>query len=159
MFNDSGALFSECGLYRYKLWRCWDADKPLVMFIGLNPSKAGAEKNDNTITKVTKVAAYNGYGGLYMCNLFALISKDPDALLHCADPLKENDLHIAETAAICKDVVFCWGAFKQIQQRPEKRADRMKALFPAALCFKKTKAGAPWHPLYCLDKTKFTPFN
>jgi hypothetical protein len=27
----AGADFSECGKYRYKLWRIWDENKPLAM--------------------------------------------------------------------------------------------------------------------------------
>ena len=34
----NGAEFSEGRKYRYALWRIWDSSKPLVMFIGLNPS-------------------------------------------------------------------------------------------------------------------------
>ena len=47
--NDSGAEFSKCGKYRYKLWRIWDRKLKLAMCIGLNPSKANSNKNDATI--------------------------------------------------------------------------------------------------------------
>ncbi|PHM62792.1 DUF1643 domain-containing protein [Xenorhabdus ishibashii] len=48
-YDDSA--ISEDGLYRYDLWRVWDESKPNVMFIGLNPSTADHEINDNTITR------------------------------------------------------------------------------------------------------------
>ncbi|MGL4574986.1 MAG: DUF1643 domain-containing protein, partial [Burkholderiaceae bacterium] len=35
----SGAEMSECGLYRYSLWRRWSGE-PAAVFIGLNPSTA-----------------------------------------------------------------------------------------------------------------------
>jgi hypothetical protein len=150
----SGAIFSDCKKYRYVLWRRWD-EKPMVALIGLNPSKANSNEDDNTITKVGKVARYNGFGGIYMLNLFAIISADPNVLLTCSDPLKDNDQYLIEYTAGAKDIVFCWGAFKQGIHR----AEQIKPLFPNALCFKHTKAGHPWHPLYCKDNTIFIPFN
>jgi hypothetical protein len=49
----TGATFSECGRYRYRLWRdLHDIKKPrMCLFIMLNPSTADAENNDPTITK------------------------------------------------------------------------------------------------------------
>src|SRR6188472_3585079 len=75
-----GAEFSECGKHRYALWRIWDDQKPLVMFIGLNPSTATADKDDATIRRVKAIAAALGYGGVYMCNCFSYISTNPDML-------------------------------------------------------------------------------
>ena len=46
---NSGADFSPCRKYRYKLWRIWDETLPLAMFIGLNPSTADEVKDDNTV--------------------------------------------------------------------------------------------------------------
>lgn len=43
LWENNGAEFSECGKYRYKLWRIWDDKLPLAMCIGLNllpPTKA-----------------------------------------------------------------------------------------------------------------------
>jgi hypothetical protein len=147
----AGAKFSDDRQYRYALWRIWDESKPLIMFIGLNPSTAaeGTESDDNTIKKVTKVAANNGYGGFYMMNLFAVISTDPDLLLTHPDPLGGNNDALLFYRESCSNVCFCWGAFKQAKVR----AEQVKRMFSNALCFKKTKSGAPWHPLYCLDKT------
>lgn len=36
-----GAIFSLDGKYRYILWRAWSPSKPVLAYIGLNPSKAG----------------------------------------------------------------------------------------------------------------------
>ena len=48
---DYGAELSECRTYRYVLWRIWDNSKPKIMFIGLNPSTADENTDDNTITR------------------------------------------------------------------------------------------------------------
>lgn len=37
-----GAIISDCGRYRYQLWRIWNEDKPLCMWLMHNPSKADA---------------------------------------------------------------------------------------------------------------------
>lgn len=60
---NKGAMFSKCRKYRYVLWRIWDDDKPRVMFIGLNPSIAGAIIDDPTIRKVIGFAKRWGFGG------------------------------------------------------------------------------------------------
>lgn len=58
----SDAVFSPCGKYRYRLWRVWgDADRR-CLFIGVNPSKAGAVDNDHTIRKEIGFAKRWGFG-------------------------------------------------------------------------------------------------
>ena len=42
-YVQSGAEFSACGRYRYKLWRVWDAAQPPVMFIMLNSLHGGRQ--------------------------------------------------------------------------------------------------------------------
>lgn len=147
LFGDSnGAEFSECGKYRYKLWRIWDEDKPLIMCIGLNPSTANADKNDPTIRILRKFLSKLGYGGFYMCNLYAIISSKPEILLtKDLDLQKDNEFHLGSTAIKCSDnVLFCWGGFKEIQ--PD-RIEYIKRRFPNALSFGKTANGAPLHPM------------
>lgn len=136
------ASFSECMKYRYELTRIWDHDKPLVMCIGLNPSKANGVKDDSTINILINALQWLGYGGFKMMNLYALITPHPDELFSVPDALGDNDKWITDTAAICKDIIFCWGAFKNI----EYRAKKMIKAFPNALCFGHTAKGSPWHP-------------
>lgn len=155
LFEDNGAEFSSDKKYRYALWRIWDKEKPLVMIIGLNPSKATADANDNTITKVIKVARNNGYGGLYMMNLFAYITQYPDELKKCSNPLGDNDGWLEKIAPVCKDVVFAWGNFKQAKGR----APDVIKMFPRPLSFVQNKNGSPKHPLFCKDDTILIPFK
>lgn len=146
--NYSGAEFSDCGKYRYKLWRIWDTELPKAMCIGLNPSKANANKDDPTINNLKRALWRLGYGGFYMMNLFSLISSNPKDLLICVDPLGENEIKLKEVDAICDDVIVCWGNFKQA-------ADRIKEVlpnYPHAKCFGRNKNGTPFHPLALMYK-------
>ncbi|KAA0997816.1 DUF1643 domain-containing protein [Paraburkholderia panacisoli] len=38
--GERGAHISDCGAYRYRLWREWDRSKPTLAFLMLNPSTA-----------------------------------------------------------------------------------------------------------------------
>lgn len=140
----AGAEFSEDRKYRYVLWRIWDAKKPLVMFIGLNPSTANEVEADPTIRRVIRFATDWGYGGFYMMNLFAIVSSKPEILITDPNPVGDNDRWLGEIAAKCDRIIFAWGVFKQASVRRLEVA----AMFPGAYCLKKTKDGHPWHPLY-----------
>jgi len=151
----SGAIFSECRQYRYVLWRIWDEQKPMLMLIGLNPSKASDVDNDNTICKVCKVGRFNNYGGIYMLNLFAWITQYPQDLKRVADPSGHNGDYLNMYASKSKDVVFCWGNFKVAVEK----AKQVTSMFNNALCFHHNRNGSPKHPLFCKDKTILIKFN
>lgn len=153
--RDSGAIFSDCRKFRYVLWRVWDSSKPKAMFIGLNPSRANESRSDNTITKIGKVAAFNGFGGFYMMNLFSLVSPYPKDLKECDNPIMDNDAFLIEYKDKVSQVVFCWGVFKEAFER----AEQVKKMFSNPYCFKITKQGFPWHPLYCKDATTLIPYT
>lgn len=157
--NIKDAQFSECGKYRYTLSRVWDINGRVAMCIGLNPSTANAEDDDTTITNLCKLLQENGYGALIMTNLFGLISPNPDDLRACPDPIKDNDKWLDAASQKADDIFFCWGSFKQAEYRVKKVIER----FPGALCFGKTPAGKPLHPLSATiwqkSKFKIQPFK
>lgn len=148
-----GAFFSDDRKYRYALWRTWDLKKQAVMFIGLNPSTANEKTDDPTIRRVVSFARNWGYGGVYMTNLFAIVSADPAILKTTGDPIMDNDKHLRIVNSFCKDVVFAWGNFKEA----EERAKVVAAMFPKAICLGINKNGTPKHPLYIAAKT--SPVN
>lgn len=141
--NNSGAEFSKCRKYRYKLWRIWDNSLPLVMCIGLNPSNANELKTDPTITNLIKMLRKLGYGGFYMMNLFAYISSNPKDLLLISDPIGENGEKIKEVEKLCSDVIYCWGNFKEA----DKISYKIIPVYKKAKCFGISKEGKPIHPL------------
>lgn len=148
------ASFSEDGKHRLWLSRFWDLNKPRVMFIGLNPSTANAEIDDNTIKKVIKIARYNGFGGVYMVNLFTFISTDPALLDIKNGNVTWCDGILYAVAEYCSTVVFAWGNFEVMG-----RDKIVKALFPGAMALHINKNGSPKHPLYCKDETKLIHFK
>lgn len=152
---ESGAEFSTDRKYRYALWRIWDRSKPLVMFIGVNPSTANEDTTDRTITRVKGIVENWGYGGFYMMNLFAIVSKDPTVLKTDPDPLGDNDGWIEKIHSLCDRVVFAWGGFKEAKERCKK----IIKMFPDAMALKILKDGSPKHPLYCRKDTQPVRFK
>ncbi len=145
LFNDNvkGAVFSRDKKYRYKLWRIWDDSLPKAMCIGLNPSTANADKDDQTIGNLRRILASLGFGGFYMTNLFAWISSKPADLLTCDDPVGMNDHVLKEVESICDVVIVCWGNFNQAKNR----ITEVLPKYPKAKCFGINKNGTPCHPL------------
>lgn len=150
----SGAQFSTCRKYRYALWRIWDESKPLVMFIGLNPSTANETETDPTIKRVCAIAKFNGYGGVYMMNCFPFVSTDPKQMLLChpeSEEWKINEFWLWDVSKICKDIVFAWGNFDVVKEMG--RDKDLSNLFPHAKALIINKNGSPKHALYCKKET------
>ncbi len=157
---NAGADFSEDRQYRYALWRIWDETKPLVMFIGLNPSTANETENDPTIRSVERISKANGYGGFYMMNCWAYISTDPEKLRdHRWNELicEWNDNMLTTIKAKCKDVVFAWGSFAIVKETG--RDKELLEMFPNAKALFINKNGSPKHPLYCKSDTKLVEYQ
>ena len=146
LIDSKGAEISECGRYRYALWRHWDWSQGhagCVMFIGLNPSTADAVKNDTTISKCIGFAQRWGYGGIYMLNLYAFRATDPKVMCAAADPWGEKNLEaFGYYRSRVGLVVACWGSL-EIKHRPNLR---WQSTIQSVL-------GAIGKPVYCLGKT------
>jgi len=154
--NDNGAIFSDDAdrEYRYSLWRIWDDNLPMIMFIGLNPSTANEITDDPTIRRVKKFASDWGYGGVYMLNLFAYVTPYPEELSKCNDPVADNDLHLKLFGEICDEIIFAWGSFDEAKER----AKKVIQMFPKAKALIINKDGTPRHPLYVKGDTIPVPY-
>jgi hypothetical protein len=145
------AILSECGRYRYLLTRVWDAEKPKVIFIGVNPSTADAQKDDQTIRKLIWYAKRGGFGGIKMLNLFAFRSVKPKPLVMEEDPI--GPLNHFQLMAQIGDMeagdrlIFMWG--KNASKINRKWEEHIKKNYgDIAYCFKINKDGSPAHPLF-----------
>ncbi|MGB8582433.1 MAG: DUF1643 domain-containing protein [Candidatus Sulfotelmatobacter sp.] len=156
-----GALFSECGRFRYWLLRTWDADLPTVAFIGLNPSVADIEFDDRTVHKCQMFAREWRYGTLLMLNIYAFIATYPKDMRKAADRLdiiggKRNSLgmlrHYLEDFKV-KRTVAAWG-----RGAPTLGAEAARVI-PEMFCLAKNKDNSPKHPLYIAYSETLKPFN
>lgn len=143
----TGAFFSPCRTWRYKLWRVWDDRKPLVNYLMLNPSIADADFNDNTVKGAIERSRRAGFGGIIVTNLFALVSTDRNVLFGAADPVgPQNDVSILSGASRCQMTVCGWGEYGGIKDRDKAVLKLLAGRELHALNV--NKDGRPTHPLY-----------
>lgn len=158
------AILSPCGRYRYTLERVWHEGLSSVVFIMLNPSTADHEVDDPTIRRCVDFAKRWGYGGIIVVNLFAVRSKDPQALYAADDPVgPDNHTHVKnvlDRAYFQKAAVVCaWGVHGVYMDQDRTMLGWIEAegLKPMALDL--TKAGHPKHPLYLSATRRPMPFE
>lgn len=159
-----GAVLSDCGQYRYRLWRIWDERRANLPIIMLNPSTADADVDDPTIRRCMHFARREGYGGIVVGNLFALRSPNPRQLKSEFNPVGlENDDHIEH---IFENAVFngtpvlaAWGSHGELFGRCYDMADMAATEGAALVCLGTTKYGHPRHPLYVPNDQPFIPYG
>ncbi|MBM0741442.1 DUF1643 domain-containing protein [Phormidium sp. CLA17] len=144
----TGAIIDSTGLYRYLLWREWDAAALKVGFVMLNPSRADGTVDDPTIRRCIGFARSWGYSGLEVVNLFAYRTAKPSELRQVVDPVGiENDAYLRSLSHRVNRIVLAWGNWGTWQGRDQ----AVLALFGRSTqlyCLNLTKTGQPKHPLY-----------
>lgn len=162
--NVSGAEFSECGQFRFALWRTWQMDLGLngrlCAFIGLNPSTADESVPDNTVTRCIRFAKGWGYDGYVMLNLFALRETDPELMMkHPAPVGLETDTQLLAWARRCALVVCAWGN-DGVHRERDQSVVRLLRLNGVKLHYLGlTKHGCPKHPLYLSKSLQPQPWE
>lgn len=142
-----GAVLSDDGTYRYKLWRTWDIEKPTLGWIMLNPSTADETQNDPTIRRCIDYGQRWGYGTIVVGNLYAYRATDPSelwTLLPSTIVGSENDEHLQAICDEAEMVVAAWGAYgSKMDRGPEVAAMLGVDLY----ALDTTIDGHPVHPL------------
>lgn len=145
-----GAIFSPCRTWRYWLWRIWDPGKPLLAWVGLNPSTADETKNDPTVERCERRTRSDGlYGGMLMLNLFGYRSTAPKGLLEQEDPVgPSNDAALRAGVAYAAATVAAWGSHGDFRGRSGRVLQILRESSDSLLHLGLTKSGQPRHPLY-----------
>lgn len=174
----SDALITEDQKHRYSLSRIWNKKKPMIMFIGLNPSRADAIKNDATIIRCINYAQSwqhgqvvfeelmknggdypNKYGGMYFANLYSFRTpyvKGPlpaKAIEEGWQPLIEN-LPIAHDNLTDSYLRYMIADSATVVccwgswNFTGERVAQVLQMISEPYCFGKNADGSPKHPLY-----------
>lgn len=147
------AEFSPCRRWRYVLNIIWDATKPPLVFVMLNPSTADELANDPTVERCERRAREYGYGGVIILNCFAWRDTEPAGMKKAADPVgAENDAWITATLVQAKvkggAVICAWGTHAVHQERDLAVIKLICATGIRPQVLMLTKHGHPRHPLY-----------
>jgi hypothetical protein len=151
------AEFSDDRKFRYALWRIWDHSRPLVLFVGLNPSVADENDDDETVDACIRFVRFWGeYGGVAIGNLFAFCDTKQKSIWKVPDPVgPENDSWLKKLAESARTVVAAWGN----DGYRGGRSDTVRRLIPTLHCLKVNQSGQPHHPLYLPLATPLQPYN
>ena len=159
LFPDtSGAYFSPCRVWRYTLWRIWDASLPSVNWLMLNPSTADEFVLDPTLKRCLNFSREWGYGGMVITNLFAYRATKPAVMKAYHEPVgAENDRAIIETASGADLVVCGWGNHGSHRRRDKEVLGLLSMAKVRLHCLTVNGDGSPGHPLYLAGNS--SPFQ
>lgn len=180
---DTGAVFSECRKYRYRLWRRW-APGPHATMLAMNPSTADEVANDPTIERfVRRVHRWNAAGGLLwkmgtpqvpiqmrmqfgaveVVNVFAWRETQskllPLAIAKGIDIVgSENDAAILDACAGAGVIVCAWGKPGALLGRQEAVLQLLKSNGLRLHALGINEDGTPQHPLYIGYEAPLLPY-
>ena len=136
---------------RYQLWRIWDNEKPLILFILLNPSNADDKNDDNTVKKLIGFTKKFEFGGFYLGNLYSLITTNPSPGKFINNEAR-NINHIQIMKKKCKKIIIGSGT---LGPYPNWLLDNISEI----MCLGINKNGTPKHPLYLSYKTHLINYH
>jgi hypothetical protein len=161
------ALFSEGGeekaLFRWRLDREVQDEGIVAALVGVNPSDAGAVKNDQTIRKDLGFAQRLGWRRIIKVNKFAFRATDVRELASAFDPIgPENDAHLARAFEDADVIVPCWGPLSKLPKRLRRRYIEVCRIIERAgkpvMCLGTANDGQPRHTLMLAYETRLVPW-
>ena len=146
--------------YRYSLRLTWDASRPAMMALMMNPSAAGHEGSDRTVNRAIDFARRWGHGTLYVANSAAYRATFQETLDTVDDPIgPDNEAALREMAEASTFILAAYGSPKaRALHGAGLRWARMLASLGHRLhVLRLGKDGSPGHPLYIAAET--VPFE
>lgn len=144
------AIFSPDDLHRYAL--VTDVNPVGVGangFVGLNPSKATHDTDDNTHTKCMEFTRRWDFRYNWMINAFAIRGTDKRIIKKALDPVGPANSDILRFAARHLDrCVAAWGKDASYLARGARVRREMVAAGARLYAFRFNTDGSPEHPLY-----------
>lgn len=148
------AEFSDCGRYRHSLSRDWtpqNAPVRAILFIGLNPSIAGADVSDPTCARETTFARDWGYTRYLKGNILDWRATSPRDIPHdpavaCSAINLEIVLEMAQHAETL--VMASGNVHPRFAELESQMLDALRGTGKPLMCLGKNKSGAAKHPLY-----------
>lgn len=148
------SIQSKCSRFRFVVERTWDAQKPKISFIGLNPECSTLNYWDNNLLVCKEFAIHLGegrYGGVYLLNLYPLICETTKMLLEYQGEEFEKNLAYILHCVKRSELVFCgWGdsVFRRSNQLIEHSNRALYMLeksyvYSKFYCFNILKSGHP----------------
>jgi hypothetical protein len=161
------AEFVNAGLERIWLSRRVADAGPVGLFIGLNPSTAGATETDHTITKEKEFARRWGWSGFWKGNLFTCVETYSANLKNLRLETavgEQGDAVLGTMVLVAPEIVVCWGNNVPKDKRARitdvlHMIATLKRVDVPVRCFGLSKEGAPMHPLMLSYETQLVDFE
>ncbi len=151
------AVISDCGKYRYRLYREWEkTDRMPVLWVMLNPSTADADIDDPTINRCVAFSHSWGYGAMLVGNLYAYRSTDPEVLktISADEAIGPENIHYMRKMLEESAIAVCgWG------NPGGKFVPAWLKSHGGLWCLARNKHGSPKHPLYVKGETPLISYS
>lgn len=156
--NARGAVFSDCGHYRYWLERWWAYGVNPMVFVMCNPSDADAFRDDHTVRRCMAFARSHDKGGIIVVNALAYRATDPATLPPLVIARGPENGHYLEKAAGMGDPVFAWG--KRMRGYEDAYLSAYHIFMTSKrYCLGMTVDGDPRHPARLSKAARISPWE
>lgn len=160
----SYAELSLDGLYRWKLGRVVDRPGKVALWIGVNPSTADAEQDDQSIRKLYGFGMKLGVREWMVGNLFAYRATNVNELAQVRDPVGlACDSYLEFMIERADLVIAGWGRIDKVPSDLRHRVDEVVKLVhdqgKQLMCWGTCQDGSPRHPLMIPYTTRLGLWN